>query len=124
MAKKFLFGVLFLISSLAAWAAPDAGERIIIKNGTIYDGSANSCFVGDILIQADTIAYIGDCSRFEADRVIDVTGYIVAPGFIDPHNHLERTLLKPIDNSNESFLKQGVTTIITGVCGNSMFPIV
>lgn len=123
MAKSLLFGILFAISSIAAWATPDEGGRIIIKNGTIYNGSTDKCFVGDILVQADTIAYVGDCSHFKADKVIDATGYIIAPGFIDPHNHLERTLLKPVDNSNESFLKQGVTTIITGVCGNSMFPI-
>ncbi|MDQ3012831.1 MAG: amidohydrolase family protein, partial [Acidobacteriota bacterium] len=59
----------------------------------------------------------------QADRTIDATGLTVAPGFIDPHTHTAQDLSSPKQNSNQAFLFQGVTTVVTGNDGGSPFPI-
>ena len=100
-----------------------AQESVLIKGGTIYDGSTNEPYKADIFIIGDKIVYIGDCSDKKADKVINATGYIVTPGFIDPHSHTDNAMMKPETNSNECFLLQGITTTLTGMCGTSQFPI-
>lgn len=101
---------------LAPGAAPAPDEvDLMIRGGTVYPGSA-APFVGDVAIEGDRIRAVGRKLRVRAARVIDASGMIVAPGFIDPHTHVgddlasddARTRLVP------AFLMQGVTTAFIG----------
>ena len=86
---------------------------VIIRNGKIIDGSGNPWVSGDIAIRGDRIAAIGHLvPSATAKRVIDATGLVVSPGFIDMLGQSEYDLL--IDNRALSKLSQGITTEITG----------
>ena len=99
---------------------------ILIKGGTVYTGMLDHPVKQDIGITGDRIKAIGNLEG-SADKVIDATGYIVTPGFIDVHNHADmvfpliRSMMKAEDvpelKGNLNFLFQGVTTIVTGNCG-------
>lgn len=93
----------------------------IIRGGTIYDGSTTAPIVGDIVIIGDKIAAIGPGAgaAYRGARLIDATGMVVAPGFIDPHTHADAMLWSKAaaDRLVRPWLLQGVTTIFTGVDG-------
>ena len=82
----------------------------IIRNGTIYDGNGGEPYKGDIGINADTIAFIGDLSKASAKNEVDAKGNAVAPGFINMMGHSEESLIQ--DGRGQSDIKQGVTTEI------------
>jgi N-acyl-D-amino-acid deacylase len=84
----------------------------IIRNGTIYDGLGGKPYLGDIAINADTIAAIGDLSNDKAKTEIDAKGKAVSPGFINMLSWADGSLLK--DGRSMSDLKQGVTLEIFG----------
>jgi N-acyl-D-amino-acid deacylase len=88
----------------------------IIKNGHILDGAGGPWYAADIGIRGDRIATIGNLQNAKAAKVIDATGCIVAPGFIDMLGQSETALL--IDNRSLSKLSQGITTEITGEGGS------
>lgn len=90
---------------------------VLIRNGKIIDGAGNPWFYGDIGIVKDKIVSIGNLEDARAKEVIDATGLIVAPGFIDVHTHIEgdETQTPTADN----FIYDGVTSVITGNCGSS-----
>jgi N-acyl-D-amino-acid deacylase len=90
---------------------------IIIRNGKIIDGTGNSWFYGDIAIQGGRIVKTGKLGNAPATRVIDATGLIVAPGFIDVHTHIEGDEVK--NPTADNFIYDGVTTVVTGNCGAS-----
>ncbi len=92
---------------------------VIIKNGRIMDGTGNPWVSGDIGIRGDRIAAIGNLRNATAGRVIDASGLVVSPGFIDMLGQSEIDLL--IDNRSLSKLSQGITTEITGE-GQSVAP--
>jgi N-acyl-D-amino-acid deacylase len=98
---------------------------LLITGGTIVDGTGAAGFVGDLGITGDRITAIGDLSGAEAAETINAAGLIVAPGFIDPHNHAHdeaRTgILSMPDAIN--YLRQGCTTLVAGNCGGSRWPI-
>lgn len=102
-----------------AAAGQDAGTTVI-RGGTIYDGSSAKPFIGEVAMKGDAITYVGPVRKGGGDaRIIDATGMIVAPGFIDPHTHAQRFLdSKDAEGRrNLPWLMQGVTTIFTGVDG-------
>src|SRR6188768_4283604 len=82
----------------------------IIRNGLIYDGNGGEPYKGDIGINADTIAFIGDLSKASAKNEVDAKGNAVAPGFINMMGHSEESLIQ--DGRGQSDIKQGVTTEI------------
>jgi N-acyl-D-amino-acid deacylase len=97
----------------SAAQAPAENYDVIIRNGRIIDGSGNPWISGDLAIRGDRIAAIGHLnSSTTAKRVIDATGLVVSPGFIDMLGQSEMALL--IDNRSLSKLSQGITTEITG----------
>lgn len=100
------------------FAAPDqqAPFDVMIKNGRILDGSGGPWYSADIGIRGDRIVAIGKLDGEQAKKVIDATGRIVSPGFIDMLGQSETALL--IDNRSLSKLSQGITTEITGEGGS------
>jgi len=86
---------------------------ILIRGGKIVDGTGNPWFEGDLAIRGDRIATVGPLAQqVAAQRVIDATNLVVAPGFIDIHSHSDMTLFE--DGSAQSKIRQGVTTEILG----------
>ncbi|MCR5824489.1 MAG: amidohydrolase family protein [Lachnospiraceae bacterium] len=95
--------------------------KVLLKAGKLYDGSGSDPVMGDVLIEDDKILEIGlDIDEKRADKVIDVRGKSVAPGFIDEHSHNDWFAIKkdPLPYF-EPFIRQGITTFITGNCGVS-----
>src|SRR6187402_181978 len=107
----------FLLLFITARSFGQQHFNIIFKNGKIIDGTGNPWFYGDVGIIKDKVAAVGDLSKSKADKTIDVTGLIIAPGFIDVHTHIEGDEKKVPTADN--FIYDGVTTIITGNCGSS-----
>jgi N-acyl-D-amino-acid deacylase len=99
---------------LASKPAPEATSQydVLIRNGRIIDGSGNPWVSGDVAIRGDRIVGIGKLEGAQAKRVIDASGMVVSPGFIDMLGQSELALL--IDNRSLSKLSQGITTEITG----------
>ncbi len=93
---------------------------IVIRHGLIVDGSGNPGFTGDIAISGDSIQAISNSIFEKGKKEIDASGKVVCPGFIDPHVHEEWICFA--DNRYELFLRQGVTTVVNGNCGHSIFP--
>jgi N-acyl-D-amino-acid deacylase len=103
--------LVLLLLSTPAWAA----ERhdVVIRGGTIVDGTGNPWYRGDVAIARDRIVRVGWVpADAEVRTVIDARGLVVAPGFIDMHSHSDRTLLE--DGGAPSKVRQGVTTEVLG----------
>ena len=98
---------------------------LLIVHGKLVDGTGAKARRADVGIRDDRIVFVGDASKrgFTAARTIDAKGLIVAPGFIDPHAHLLADLTNVDTASNQPYLLQGVTTIITGNDGGSVLNI-
>ena len=111
--------VFFFTSSCNQTAVYD----ILILNGKIIDGSGDSSFQGDIAINGDTIVAVGDLSEKSAHKKIDAAGLVVAPGFIDMHTHCDGGLGQVNSHVNLNYLIQGVTTVVTGNCGDGTFKV-
>lgn len=97
---------------------------ILLKNGTIYDGTGKAPFVGDILVSDGTILAVGPNlaadGGVEIEQTIDLTGLSVSSGFIDAHSHNDWFAIRrqPLPFF-EPFIRQGITTFVTGNCGLS-----
>ena len=89
---------------------------LIIRNGTVVDGTGSARFKADVAIKGDTVVSVGEIQG-EALREIDATGKVVTPGFIDLHTHSDNSFL--IDPLADSKLTQGVTFELMGNCGMS-----
>ena len=104
-----LIGV-FCLQTLSQTQAAD--YDLLLKGGKIVDGTGNPWFYGDVALRDNTIVAIARELRGTADRVIDVSGLIVAPGFIDIHSHSDWVIVE--DGDAQSKIRQGVTTDIIG----------
>ncbi|MEW6409643.1 MAG: D-aminoacylase, partial [Nitrospirota bacterium] len=94
---------------------------IVIKNAVVIDGSNNAPERRDVGIVGDRIEAVDNIPDYKADVIIDATGLMLSPGFIDTHSHSDFTLLA--DPSGAGKVMQGVTTEINGNCGLSAAPI-
>jgi N-acyl-D-amino-acid deacylase len=90
---------------------------ILIKNGKILDGTGNSWIYGDIAVSNGKILAIGKLDKWTAPKILNATGLIVAPGFIDVHTHIEGDEKR--NPTADNFIYDGVTTVVTGNCGSS-----
>ena len=106
-------------------AVPAEQLDILVIHGKLVDGSGKKPRTADVGIRGDRIVFVGDARKqnLTAARVIDATGLIVAPGFIDPHTHTLSDLSDAKRKSNEAYLMQGVTTVVTGNDGGSVINI-
>src|SRR5260221_7929886 len=109
--------IIFLVSFSSAIAAQNPDCDIFIKNGKTIDGTGNNWYYGNIAVKDGKIIKVGRDIELPAKKIIDAAGFIVAPGFIDVHTHLEGDEIK--DPNATNFILDGVTTCITGNCGSS-----
>ncbi len=105
---------------LAACAPPPVSYDVILRGGTIYDGSGENPFTGDVAFNGDTIAALGDIGNASAGIEIDVGGLAVAPGFVNMMSWANESLIE--DGRSQSDIRQGVTLEIMGE-GESMGPL-
>jgi N-acyl-D-amino-acid deacylase len=126
MDRSFLWLALFssiVLPGLRAKAAPAAATQdfdVVIKNGTVYDGSGGDGRLADVALRGDRIAGVGDFKDARAKLVIDAHGLAVAPGFINMLSWSTESLIA--DGRSQSEIRQGVTTEIMGE-GESMGPV-
>jgi len=95
--------------------------KTLLKHGLIYDGTGQDAFTGDILIEGDQILDVAPRIEAEGARIVDLTGKSVSSGFFDAHSHNDWFAAKrnPMPYF-EPFVRQGITSFITGNCGLSM----
>ena len=93
---------------------------LLIRNALIVDGTGAPRFRGDVGIQGERIARVGDLQSAQATLEIDAAGLVLAPGFIDAHTHDDRLMLSGGDMAPK--VSQGITTVIGGNCGVSLAP--
>jgi N-acyl-D-aspartate/D-glutamate deacylase len=101
-----------------------AAFDLLIVGGTVVDGTGSPGRRADVAVSGDRIVAIGDLSRAAADGIeliLDATGRVVSPGFIDPHGHSDGSVL--LDGALASHLHQGFTTQLSGNCGESLAPV-
>ena len=82
-----------LVLSLPAWPLNAQQFDFLILNGRVLDGSGSPEFRADVGIRGQTVVAVGGLSGASADRVIDATGQLIVPGFIDMHSHADRVLV-------------------------------
>ncbi len=113
--KKLLIATCSLLCSLELAPAQELLD-LVVRNGTVIDGSGKKAFQADVGIKDGVIVQLGKLGGVKAKEVIDAAGLMVAPGFIDAHTHadgIERTPLA------ENFIRMGVTSVVAGNCGGS-----
>jgi N-acyl-D-aspartate/D-glutamate deacylase len=113
--KKYFFFLLTLLIILSCSQKPVAD--FLIQNGTIIDGLGNPAIRVDLLIRNGIVEIVKQGESVRARETIDATGLVVAPGFIDVHNHSDQSINDPAKRLNEGFIRQGVTTIVGGPDG-------
>ncbi len=119
--RFLLFSLVLLLISTPVFAQESSSHfDVLIRNGTIYDGSGGPALKADLGIKGDRIAAIGDLAGADAATVIDAGGLAVAPGFINMLSWSTASLL--VDGRSQSEIRQGVTTEIMGE-GESMGPL-
>ncbi len=107
---KKIFYFLFLLILFTACKKRE--YDIVIRGGTVYDGSGKPGVVNDVGINADTVAFIGDLSSAVGKKEIVATGLAVAPGFINMMSHAEVSLI--LDGNSQSDIRQGITLEVLG----------
>jgi N-acyl-D-amino-acid deacylase len=120
MKSKHLALLVALAAALLASCEREPDYDLLIRGGTIYDGSGKPGFAGEVGIQGDRIVYIGPKAQGKARREVDATGQAVAPGFINMLSWSTESLL--IDGRGQGELRQGVTLELMGE-GESMGPL-
>jgi N-acyl-D-amino-acid deacylase len=94
---------------------------LLIRDALVVDGTGAAPFRGDVGIEGDRIATVGDVDGADARQTIDAHGRTVCPGFVDPHSHSDFTLLT--NPEAQSTIRQGVTTEVVGNCGWTYAPV-
>lgn len=94
---------------------------VVILGGTVVDGTGASGYLADVGVLGERIEAIGNLSHAETHRVVNASGLMVSPGFIDTHTHSEGDLL--VDPQHANGLRQGITTELLGIDGMSFSPL-
>src|SRR4051794_38381369 len=97
---------------------------LVIRGGSLIDGTGSAARVADVGVRGDRIRAIGDLSAVDpasVPLVLDATRLVVCPGFVDPHGHSDASVF--VDGALVSHLRQGFTTQLSGNCGMTVAPI-
>ena len=119
----------FLKTTLTATAGAAVGARVsaapafdlVIRGGTVVDGTGAPVYAADVAVNGDAIAAVGSIPAGQGRRVLDATGLHVCPGFVDIHSHSDGVILQY--PTADSRVRQGVTTELVGNCGSSAAPL-
>src|SRR5262245_14078130 len=103
-----------LLLTVTLAAEPD----VVLKGGSVHDGSGNAPVVADVHFRGDKIVAVGKVDVPAGATVIDATGLVVCPGFIDLHTHCDPAISTKTGRHNKNYVTQGVTTVVTGNCGS------
>jgi len=114
MRRFIVLPVLVATAALAAQAGPDFD--LIIRGGTVVDGSGRPGTRADVGVRDGRVAAVGSLGGRTARETLDATGLVVAPGFVDVHTHADDIVETP---RAENFVRMGVTSIVAGNCGSS-----
>jgi N-acyl-D-amino-acid deacylase len=120
LSKLFLV-ICFLAGALHAQTPPPATSTTIIINAQVADGTGTPLRIANVRIAGDHILRIGNFKPDKNERVIDAKGLVLAPGFIDIHNHSTEGL--QTDPLAETQIAQGITSLVVGADGDSPWPI-
>ena len=103
-----------LLGAGAAGAQPRTVD-VLIRGGTVVDGTGSAERRADVGVSGDRVVFVGDAarSRVAGRRTVDAAGLVVAPGFIDPHTHAAGDLSSAARRGNVNYLLQGVTTVVS-----------
>ena len=119
--RALIVSLLVLGGSLAVVGQQAAGG-LLIRNGRLVDGTGGPSRAADVRIEGDAIVEVGlSLSPRTGERVIDATGRVVAPGFIDMHSHADGGLDESPDAATQ--LRQGITTTLVGQDGGGELPV-
>ena len=119
-----LFISIILFSAHSAQAQNTYDYDVLIKDGSVFDGSLKPAFKADVAIRDGRIVRVSENIEGTAARIIDAEGLYVSPGFIDLHTHVDRGMTFPETRACLNYLLQGVTSVVVGQCGSSAWPIV
>ena len=108
---------LLFLGLLFAASAFSQRLDLLIYGGRLVDGTGNPWRMADVGVRGGRVVEVGNLSGRLAAKKINANGLIVAPGFIDIHNHSDNTIL--IDGNAESMVRQGVTSMIFGEGGSA-----
>jgi len=122
--RDTLVNYVFLISILCLFgfansSGPSEHYDVLIKNTKIVDGTGSPAYKGDVAIKGEKIVAVGKV-KGDAETVIDGSGLVTCPGFIDAHSHADMAIMKY--PRAENLAMQGITTFIGGNCGKSAAP--
>src|SRR2546428_1189120 len=124
MRKLVIFciaAILIIVAFAQRPTAQNAPYDLLLRNGRIVDGSGSLWYRADIAIRDDKIVRIAPSITEPAKRIIDVSGQVIAPGFIDIHTHARRGIFDVPTADN--YIRQGVTTVMEGPDGSSPIPL-
>lgn len=118
---RFLAGLVALTLAACAPGGDPGPWDVLITGGTVVDGTGAPGYAADVALRGDRIVRISrdPLDPAQADRVVDATGQVVSPGFVDLHTHLDPLLRLP---GAESHVRQGVTTALGGPDGGGPWP--
>jgi predicted amidohydrolase YtcJ len=106
-----------LIVAAHAHAAPIEADWVF-RNGLVVDGTGAPGRRADVAVRGGRVVSIGRVEPGPGAKVVDASGLVVAPGFIDLHSHSDGSILGETNRHNRNYLAQGVTTVVTGNCGS------
>src|SRR5438034_10081259 len=117
----FGMNAMFTVMTVLFLALPSAADSpveadFVIRGATVYDGSGALGIKGDLALRGERIVAVGQFAVAGTPRVLDGTGLVVAPSFLDLHTHSDTQMIRPQTRANLRYLMQSVTTIVTGHC--------